>query len=49
MPTTLAELGVYEDSFEKLADNAMFHGKRVLKDIVTVDYDMALKIYKEAK
>ncbi len=49
MPTTLAELGIYEDSFEALADNAMFHGKRVLKDIVTVDYDMALRILNEAK
>ena len=48
MPTTLAELGIYEDSFEALANNAMFKGKRVLKDIVTVDYEMALKIYKEA-
>ena len=49
MPTTLRELGIYEDSFEALANNAMFKGKRVLKDIVTVDYEMALKIYKEAK
>ncbi len=48
MPTTLRELGIYENSFSKLANNAMFNGKRVLKDIITVDYEMALKIFKEA-
>jgi alcohol dehydrogenase class IV len=42
MPTTLRELGVKKESLEDLAWNAMFKGKRVLPDIVTVDKDLAL-------
>ena len=49
MPTTLTELGVSEKDFKELANNAMFKGKRVLKDIVTVDEEFAIKIFQEAK
>lgn len=49
MPTSLSELGVPEESFKDLAWNAMFKGKRTLKDIIEVDYDMALNILKAAK
>lgn len=48
MPTTLRELNVHEDSFEELAMNAMFKGKRILNDIVPIDYEKALEIYKLA-
>lgn len=48
MPTSLKELGVKEESLEQLAWNAMFKGKRVLEDIITVDKDLALKILKES-
>ncbi len=48
MPTTLSELGVEKDKLKDLAWNAMFKGKRVLPDIVTVDYDLALKILTES-
>ncbi|MCR5113710.1 MAG: iron-containing alcohol dehydrogenase [Acholeplasmatales bacterium] len=48
MPVTLHELGVKEDTLEALAYNTMFKGKRVLKDIITVDYDMALQILKDS-
>lgn len=48
MPTSLSELGVKENTLEDLAYNAMFKGKRILKDIITVDYDMALKILKDS-
>ena len=49
MPTTLAELGVSEKDFKALAHNAMFKGKRVLKDIILVDEPMAVKVFEEAK
>ena len=49
MPTTLSELGVEEKDFKELANNAMFKGKRVLKDIITVDEEFAIKIFQEAK
>ena len=48
MPTTLRELGVKKESLEDLAWNAMFKGKRVLPDIVTVDKKLALKILEES-
>ena len=48
MPTTLRELNVKESDLEALAYNAMFKGKRTLKDIVEVDYNLALKILKRA-
>ena len=48
MPTTLRELGVEKDKLKDIAWNAMFKGKRVLPDIVTVDYDLALKILEES-
>ena len=49
MPTTLTELGVSEKDIKVLAYNAMFKGKRVLKDIILVDEPMAVKVYEEAK
>ena len=49
MPTTLSELNVPEASFDALAYNAMFKGKRTLMDIVEVDYSKALEILKLAK
>lgn len=48
MPTKLSEVNVTKESLKDLAWNAMFKGKRVLPDIVTVDYDLALKILTEA-
>jgi alcohol dehydrogenase YqhD (iron-dependent ADH family) len=48
MPSKLSEFGVTKESLKELAWNAMFKGKRVLPDIVTVDYDLALKILNEA-
>ena len=44
MPTTLRELEVPKDKFEEIAYNVMFKGKRVLKDIITVDEKMAVDI-----
>ncbi len=49
MPITLHELGIYENSFEELARNYTFKGTRILKDIITVDYEMCLKILYKAK
>ena len=48
MPVTLHELGGEENQLEALAYNTMFKGKRVLKDIITVDYDLALQILKDS-
>ena len=48
MPTTLREVKVEKDKLKDLAWNAMFKGKRVLPDIVTVDYALALKILEES-
>lgn len=48
MPTTLKEVKVEKDKLKDLAWNAMFKGKRILPDIVTVDYDLALKILEES-
>ena len=49
MPTTLKELNVPEASINELAHNAMFKGKRTLKDIVEVDYNKAIEILNLAK
>lgn len=49
MPTTFEELKIPETSFKDLAYNAMFKGKRTLKDIVEVDYNKALEILTIAK
>lgn len=46
MPVRLKDLGVKEEDLEALAYNTMFKGKRVLEDIITVDYEEALKILK---
>jgi len=48
MPTSLSEVNVKKETLKDLAWNAMFKGKRVLPDIVTVDYDLALKILEES-
>lgn len=48
MPTSLKELNITEEAFETLAENAMFKGKRILNDIVPIDYEKALEIYKLA-
>ena len=48
MPKSLRELNVKESSLEELAYNTMFKGKRVLEDIIKVDYEMAYKILKLA-
>lgn len=48
MPTTLRELNIPEASLEALAYNAMYQGKRTLKDIIEVDYSTALNILKMA-
>ncbi|MCI5583630.1 MAG: iron-containing alcohol dehydrogenase [Anaeroplasma sp.] len=48
MPKSLRELNVKESSLEELAHNTMFKGKRVLEDIIKVDYEMAYKILKLA-
>lgn len=48
MPVRLRELNVKEDSLEALAYNTMFKGKRVLNDIITVDYQKALEILKDS-
>lgn len=44
MPTSLKELNVPKEAFNELAMNAMFKGKRILDDIVPVDYDKAVEI-----
>lgn len=49
MPTTLSELDIEESVFKDLAYNTMFKGKRTLKDIIEVDYNLALEILKLAK
>lgn len=49
MPTRLSELGVFEDSFDKLARNYTFGGTRTIPDRVLVDYDKCLEILKTAK
>lgn len=49
MPTTLRELNIDESAIPTLAFNAMFKGKRVLKDIITVDYDTAIEILESIK
>ncbi len=46
MPTTLKELNVAKESLEDLAFYTTFKGKRILHDIIDVDYDMALTILK---
>ena len=46
MPKTLRELNVKEEALEDLAWNAMFKGKRTLKDIAEIDKDFALEILK---
>ena len=48
MPVRLRDLNVKEDSLEALAYNTMFKGKRVLNDIITVDYQKALEILKDS-
>ncbi len=48
MPTRLRDFGVKEESLPDMANDCMFNGTRVLKDVLTVDYDVALKIYKNA-
>lgn len=48
MPNSLRELKVSKESLEKLADNAMFHGKRTLNDIIEIDYSKALEILNKA-
>ncbi len=49
MPTTLKELGVYEEDFEKIAYNFTFKGTRVVHDRINIGYDEALEILKLAK
>ncbi|MBE6137502.1 MAG: iron-containing alcohol dehydrogenase [Erysipelotrichaceae bacterium] len=44
MPTCLRELNVPKEALNSLAMNSMFNGKRVLEDVVTVDYEKALEI-----
>ena len=46
MPTSMKELNIDENNFEALANNYTFNGKRVLKDLITVDYNKALEILK---
>lgn len=48
MPTTLTELNIPESCLEDLAYNTTFKGKRVLHDIIDVDYEVGLKILKRA-
>ncbi len=48
MPVTLTELNVTENDIEKLAFNVTFNHTRVIKDVIKIDEEMALKIYKEA-
>ena len=48
MPNSLRELKVSKESLEKLADKAMFHGKRTLNDIIEIDYNKALEILNKA-
>lgn len=45
MPISLHELDVKKNDLETLAYNTMFKGKRVLKDIIEIDYNLALKIF----
>ena len=44
MPSTLKELNVKKEDLEKIANLYTFNGKRVIDDIILVDYDMCLKI-----
>ncbi len=48
MPTSLHELNVEEDKLEELAYNSMYKNTRVLKDIIDIDYNVALEILKKA-
>lgn len=48
MPSRLREFNIKESDLPILAQNAMFNGKRILEDIITVNYDVALTILKSA-
>lgn len=48
MPTTLSELNVTKEDIEKLAFNVTFNHTRIIEDVIKIDEEMALKIYKEA-
>lgn len=49
MPTSFKELNITSKAFEALALNVVFKGKRILNDIVPIDYEQALEIYKMAE
>lgn len=46
MPTRLRDFGVAEDSLEKLADLCTYHGARVVKSYIPLDYETSLAIFK---
>ncbi|MGM9969318.1 MAG: iron-containing alcohol dehydrogenase [Anaeroplasma sp.] len=48
MPTTLRELNVPKEALNDLAINTTFKGKRIIHDIIDVDYKMALKILEKS-
>lgn len=48
MPKRLRELNVEENKLKELAYNYTFKGKRILNDIITIDEEKALEIYKAA-
>lgn len=48
MPITLREFGIKEEACEALAYNATTRQNRVIHDVIDIDYETALKIYKSA-
>lgn len=45
MPTRLRDFGVTEESLPKLADLCIYHGTRVVKSYIPLDYDTCLAIF----
>lgn len=45
MPTRLRDFGVTEESLPKLADLCTYHGTRVVKSYIPLDYDTCLAIF----
>ncbi len=48
MPISLRDLNIPKSSIPILAENVTFHHTRIIKDVITIDEKMALKIYNDA-
>ncbi len=48
MPTKLSDFNIKESDIDILAEHVTFHQKRVLNDVISIDKEIAYKIYKEA-